>query len=822
MFSPEAAANILKTVQNLQNPKIPECLLMYKVVSNSQSSPAEQMEDDSTSETCQEPSIIPNQIQTPNSISNFVSPTVSDVNNQQFFNQILEKKIQDKEEFTEQEIYIILLLLQSRFNLPNICITVLAKFLKTLLKRFNISLNSSYITIVKKAGVKLPEVRKFFYTSCGVSQPVTDHNIPYSCDIPDCVTCTDPRTKMKKSFVPSKIINESSRFFCSLLVSDWIQFYIPLIFDKLRFDSSEDLFLDDIIDGSEYKRMKEHEKDVQNDNDDFESKTLHIILGYDGVTYVNDSSKSLWPIVGWLAELPPGIREEFPMLFACHAGNKKPGAIFKPLIDELLKYDRTPLVIDINGQKYRFYIRVLIIIADSPARAEILGCRQFNALYGCNLCKIRTYTLYNASRYPLTVNNAEKLDQEWRDILEKQKTQLDPKLTEEELLGVKNFPEVARLNYVDLVSVSPPESMHCTFIGVFKMFIFSWAGRYKKIAACFTQDNIQLINSRLNLLQFPSQQLRNLPRLNTNQSWKAFDYENFTLYGWPILEDILDKPKFDHFVKLIRITSLLHKRKISENELNTAEILSKEFILDMKTIYKNERLHRYVVHTVEHLPEVVRKFGPLNLISAFMVEDMMGKLVRKIQKSPNAAQQVVNKTIVECSVKALIRSGKIQFSNSFLKFSEIIMESRSENEDISITMPIVEPSPFSDIELEVLCNFRQDELSNSKCYSRMKIKNRIINTHGKASNLTTSNQYVKVKDDFVRISRIIELNCGKVVMLGWKYDVLCQPYDLYYAFKAKPIPSTLVTFSPEDIQDNFIFYGTYEFAYLFNIVNKHS
>ncbi|KAI2795400.1 hypothetical protein BLOT_016805 [Blomia tropicalis] len=79
--------------------------------------------------------------------------------------------------------------------------------------------------------------------------------------------------------------------------------------DMLRFNqASSSTSLHDIYDGSEYVRLQERDKLMKDVNNDQDCLTITITIGYDGVTYTNDGKKSMWPIVGYINELPFNYR----------------------------------------------------------------------------------------------------------------------------------------------------------------------------------------------------------------------------------------------------------------------------------------------------------------------------------------------------------------------------------------------------------------------------------------------------------------------------------------------------------------------------------
>lgn len=74
---------------------------------------------------------------------------------------------------------------------------------------------------------------------------------------------------------------------------------------------------------------------------------------------------------------------------------------------------------------------------------------------------------------------------------------------------------------------------------------------------------------------------------------------------------------------------------------NYADDLMKYFVDQFKTLYGAEELV-YNVHCLCHLAEDVRRFGPLDRVSAFPFENFMSHLKRQIRKPQHILKQIGN------------------------------------------------------------------------------------------------------------------------------------------------------------------------------------
>lgn len=217
-------------------------------------------------------------------------------------------------------------------------------------------------TLINKVPNKfLPTMHKYFYTSCetceGLFGPISDTSV-------NNVTCVHGQG--------------TSGFFIYIKVSDWLRHIITLRYDEIIKNVTQraNRFIHDLPDTLHYRNLTKPSADG--------IPIVTLTIGWDGVAFTNDSSRSMWPLVAYLNELNFQDRITNPMLLAIdsNANSPKDDLMFRPLIDELISLEKNPIKVYINDVEKLFYVKLLLIIADAPARAKILNFNNHNGIYG--------------------------------------------------------------------------------------------------------------------------------------------------------------------------------------------------------------------------------------------------------------------------------------------------------------------------------------------------------------------------------------------------------------------------------------------------------
>lgn len=130
--------------------------------------------------------------------------------------------------------------------------------------------------------------------------------------------------------------------------------------------------------------------------------------------------------------------------------------------------------------------------------------------------------------------------------------------------------------------------------------------------------------------------------------WKAHELRQFILYIGPVvLFGILPKINYNHFLKLHVATLVLVNPVLCKIEfyLNLSERLLKEFVIDFEHLYVRQFVS-YNVHNLLHIVDEVRRFGRLDLFSAFRFENFIGK-IKKLVKSGNKPLEQIARRLAE-------------------------------------------------------------------------------------------------------------------------------------------------------------------------------
>jgi hypothetical protein len=89
--------------------------------------------------------------------------------------------------------------------------------------------------------------------------------------------------------------------------------------------------------------------------------------------------------------------------------------------------------------------------------------------------------------------------------------------------------------------------------------------------------------------------------------------------GVLVVEDLLPKEYFQHYLTYVVALRLLTKEKIELDDISCAFTLLNYFVMRFEKLYGLEHM-TYKIHTLLHLPNQVLNFGPLHKHSAFHFE----------------------------------------------------------------------------------------------------------------------------------------------------------------------------------------------------------
>lgn len=143
--------------------------------------------------------------------------------------------------------------------------------------------------------------------------------------------------------------------------------------------------INDVTDGSEYKRVNSNRRQYD----------ITLIMSTDGACVKKNSSNHLWPVSFIIAEVPPTIRRHFMLYILIWYTNMKPemNSYLLPMCVRLKSSFQNGGFTWVHPRTrttFKTKITAPLFVADAPARAMIQYIHNFNGMYGCNICEIKT------------------------------------------------------------------------------------------------------------------------------------------------------------------------------------------------------------------------------------------------------------------------------------------------------------------------------------------------------------------------------------------------------------------------------------------------
>lgn len=151
--------------------------------------------------------------------------------------------------------------------------------------------------------------------------------------------------------------------------------------------------------------------------------------------------------------------------------------------------------------------------------------------------------------------------------------------------------------------------------------------------------------SLVGLQKFTPREFARKPRsMDQLKFFKATEFRQILLYSGPVVfKSVLPKNLYQHFLYLhVAIRILVSNQAHEEKYIAYAHTLLVLFVEEWKVLYGMASV-TYNVHSLVHLANDVRKYGPLDLFSAFKFENYLGELKQKIRSPAKPLQQIINR-----------------------------------------------------------------------------------------------------------------------------------------------------------------------------------
>ena len=399
--------------------------------------------------------------------------------------------------------------------------------------------------------------------------------------------------------------------------------------------------LRDIVDGDMYRRVGEAPSRSLN--------KLTLSWNFDGLPIFKSSGASIWPILIQINELNPSARKEQMLMCALWFGPRKPlwSAYSKPFLEELSKLGTTGIawkpVSDVEQTRIT-KVRSHAIVCDAPARCMVQGTHQFNGAYGCTWCLQEGSVVAKGNGVCRVYDYEHDVPKRTQaNVIDSVKTLLEQNLTHHN--GVKTASPLLRLPDccgVDIVRSFSVDYMHAVLLGVVRMFLELWFSSKWSSAPFSIRGSMGRVDSRLLAIK-PPQDISRTPRsLLDGKQWKASECRNWLLfYSVPAMLGIMPTKYMDHWCLLVDAMHTLLQDRVQVADISRAERGLHSFVKGVETLYDQEHMS-FNVHSLLHLGDCVRDFGPLWASSAFPYEGFMMKIKQLFSGTTHLPQQVAS------------------------------------------------------------------------------------------------------------------------------------------------------------------------------------
>ncbi|OXA47897.1 hypothetical protein Fcan01_17480 [Folsomia candida] len=378
--------------------------------------------------------------------------------------------------------------------------------------------------------------------------------------------------------------------------------------------------ISDIIDGSDYKKLKLKKYD------------LTCCLNTDGVSIFNSSGFSVWPLLLSINELDYPLRRKHTILGGLWLGQGKPNftLFLNPFMKQAAQLSTEGIVWTANNKMMTSKIFFPLFAADSVARCQIQGINQFNGEYSCPWClaKGKNFKISD-SRHKWIFDPTETSIKRDKEIFVQHLLQLRDKLQHGSIVashfGIKLASPLINLKNFDIVGGFVFDYMHTVLLGVVRTFAFAWTESKNHSEPFYIGTKAQEINQRIAKCKIPHECSRSMREIKEMKYWKASEWKTWMVIAIPLLRGILPNCYLKHFAKLIVSISTLSQDTVTLDKINEAEKLVKEFCLLTPNLY-DKSYCSFNIHLLTHAADCVRRWGPLWSYSLFQFENYNGVL----------------------------------------------------------------------------------------------------------------------------------------------------------------------------------------------------
>ena len=272
-------------------------------------------------------------------------------------------------------------------------------------------------------------------------------------------------------------------------------------------------------------------------------------------------------------------------------------------------------------ENHKVQFRCVTIVADIPAKANVLSMYKNNGYNGCNLCTADGKTIGKSHSYYPFEQEFEYRTPELNDRYVEIAEALNGGKHMFNVVGVKGRSEFAKI-VPGLPLAAGVEYMHCVLLGVYKNLLNFQLTK-------LSSDQKKQFNSLIKRLNTPMELIshsRKIRDLNDLAHFKATEFSNYFFYiGVAFMGEFLPKKLYDHYLSLVFGVRLL----LESSEPNAISMAGKVlgfFGKHIQQLCEDQKVETINVHSLKHIPRQNREFDPFFVFSAMSFESQNRQL----------------------------------------------------------------------------------------------------------------------------------------------------------------------------------------------------
>jgi hypothetical protein len=390
-------------------------------------------------------------------------------------------------------------------------------------------------------------------------------------------------------------------------------------------------------------RMKDFPKNVDGE------PTAEICLHVDGVSFTKSSRNpnEMWPVDIRVVNVK-GLERELALVGLHHGGKPVAEELMGDALDDLDAFEEEPFSLE-DG--YNVRIKLVRVIADSPARNLLKSTMSYNSTNACERCEC-TGIKRGAMTFPPIYNpqiNIPRTNERFRN---------GNQIRHHKTTGKKNTPAETRIPSVfeqrrccddlDMVYDFILDPMHLCYLCAGKRFIFYLFEKKKhgKPKVNIRGEELQDLNQiHYDFSRYCPKEFARKPKQMTGSgSLKATEIRQFFHYtGVALFLGRVSKKVSDHFLMYHCALRILCDPEAITNKkkLNRAEHCMRRFVQLGRQNFGFDFVS-FSVHSQLHMTDEVRYNKlPLEDISAFISENSYRHLRRHIRSGNKPVEQII-------------------------------------------------------------------------------------------------------------------------------------------------------------------------------------